>query len=127
MTDEELQAIRAREQVATVGPWAWESVAEKSNDWVVGTAWDAQGKPISGRIVDGEWIEDTVIRKMPIGENESDGARIADAEFIAHARKDIPALLAEVDRLKAELNRLTTCDCDRPLSAPRCNVCDNDE
>lgn len=29
--------------------------------------------------------------------------RVADAEFIAHARTDIPALLAEVERLKAAL------------------------
>ncbi len=28
------------------------------------------------------------------------------AEFIAHARQDVPALLAEVDRLQAELDRL---------------------
>jgi len=29
--------------------------------------------------------------------------RPEDAEFIAHARKDVPALVAEVERLQAEL------------------------
>jgi hypothetical protein len=29
-----------------------------------------------------------------------------DAEFIAHAREDVPALLAEIDRLRAEVERL---------------------
>ena len=31
---------------------------------------------------------------------------IEDAQFIAHAREDVPRLVAEVERLQAEVNRL---------------------
>lgn len=35
------------------------------------------------------------------GDIELIGASVADQEFIAHARQDIPQLLAEIQRLKA--------------------------
>lgn len=35
-----LEAIQARVEAATPGPWAWESVGEKSNDFIVGIACD---------------------------------------------------------------------------------------
>ena len=41
--------------------------------------------------------------------------KLSDAEFIAHARTDVPALLAEVDRLRA----LTTVDDDMVERAAR--------
>jgi hypothetical protein len=41
--------------------------------------------------------------------------------------EDIAALLAEVDRLRGEVRRLTSCACGRDLSPGRCRVCDNDE
>lgn len=80
LTDEQLAAIQAREAAATPGPWAI------------------------------EWDEDDVtdtpfpVSLGPIGYLEHRGKREqADAEFIAAARADVPALLAEVHRLRAEL------------------------
>lgn len=36
------------------------------------------------------------------GSDDDDSRLLADAEFIAHARADVPALVAEVERLTAE-------------------------
>ena len=74
----------------TPGPWAWEWIAEKSNEWAVGQAWREDGTPISGQIVEGEWLEDTIIERRLIGMNESGHANAADAHLIAAA----PDLLA---------------------------------
>lgn len=98
MTEQEIAAIAERAQKATPGPWAWESVAEQSNEYAVGTAWDVEtNKPISGQIVrtdDPEtdnWLEDRVLVRDSMGLGEG---RLADGAFIAHARQDIPDLLA---------------------------------
>jgi hypothetical protein len=69
----------------TPGPWAWEWVAEKSNEWAVGQAWREDGTPISGQIQEGEWIEDVIIERRLIGMNESGHANAADAQLIAAA------------------------------------------
>ncbi len=36
-------------------------------------------------------------------------------------------LEAEVERLQAEIQKLTWCGCGEKLSSPQCHVCDNDE
>lgn len=89
MNDERLAEIRAREQAATPGPWLIEPQD--------GSVWEAyspqrqiahcQSKPGVGMMH--KWAE---IR--------------ANAEFIADARGDIPALLDEIVRLRAENERL---------------------
>ncbi|GAB2696663.1 hypothetical protein [Kitasatospora kifunensis] len=80
LSDEQHAAIRAREQAATPGPWTVEWDHDDVSD---------QPFPVS---------------LGPIGYLEHHGERdVADAEFIAHAREDVPLLLAEVDRLRAEL------------------------
>lgn len=80
------QAATATEPVSyTPGPWAWEWVAEKSNEWAVGQAWREDGTPISGQIQEGEWLEDTIIERRLIGMNESGHANAADARLIAAA------------------------------------------
>jgi hypothetical protein len=79
LTDEQYAAIRAREAAATPGPWAIE--------------WDHDD------VTDAPFP----VSLGPIGYLEHHGERdVADAEFVAHARADVPALLAEVDRLRAE-------------------------
>lgn len=76
MTQTELEAIKARAAAATPGPWEFD------------------GK---GDIV-------------PDGDKSDFVAMIhysaEDAEFIAHARADVPALVAEVERLRAENAKL---------------------
>ena len=77
--DDELAAIAAREEAATPGPWHPQAIMDGDYTGVVTD---------DNRIVcrDG-W------------------ARRDDARFAAHARVDIPALLAEVERLEAILAR----------------------
>lgn len=94
MTEEELQEIEARAQAATEGPWS----ATLLNDY-------ADQTTIEGaRFVNGN--------EMPNPEDEPERftreqTQIhADATFIAHARADVPRLVAEVRRLNALCERL---------------------
>ena len=75
MTDEELTEIRHRCERASPGPWkAWvEGRDHQSGSSMVQTGAD---------------------------DIEMSGAANADYDFIAHARQDIPRLLAEVERLR---------------------------
>ncbi|MEV6737917.1 hypothetical protein AB0N14_13680 [Streptomyces sp. NPDC051104] len=80
-----LDAIEARANAATPGPWM------------------ADGHEIYGSgcgVLDIEqWKAETLRIEDP------EGAK-ADAEFMAHARTDVPALAAEIRRLRAELAEL---------------------
>ena len=75
----DLGPIKVREAVTTPGPWVTDPPGPYS---VV-----VYGKDGGGSF-------------MVAG-----GARPEDGRFIAHARTDVPALVAEVDRLRAELDR----------------------
>ena len=84
MNAEQLEAIRQRAAKATVGPWRWDNGNDrdatmpvlKSGDDVVMDFGDAE----------------------PYYPTEGIPPEEADAEFIANARQDIPALLALLDR-----------------------------
>ena len=80
MTDKELNEIRTRCEAATPGPWV--SFVEGRNH-TSGSNFIKTGSD-SNR---GEDIELT-------------GATIADQDFIAYARQDIPSLLDEIQRLR---------------------------
>ena len=79
MTDEELQAIRERAEKATPGPWE----ANEVGLYVIAPL--ARGKESIARM------------PYPYGDTSDNQS---NAAFIAHARTDIPALLAEVERLR---------------------------
>jgi len=88
LTDERIAEIRGREKVASDGPWGQ----------MMG--WD-------GGVDYGTWVNDvlakngvTICSFTPLKNNE------ANADFVVHAREDIPALLDEVERLRAENERL---------------------
>ncbi len=83
MTDEELGEIKARCLAATTGPWA--SFIE-GRDHEGGSSFIMVGD-------EGSRADDI----------ELTGATEADQDFIAHARQDVPALVEEVERLKALL------------------------
>ena len=68
LTDEELAEIRERSEMAAAGPWELADTTEGA--WII----DEEGDIISGT------CESTT-----------------DAVFIAHAREDIPKLIAEVE------------------------------
>ena len=93
MNDQQLAAIEAREERATEGPWT--SVA----------TWLATGDRaplVSGPVIN---MDDPVrIADCDTTWRSRDDC-MANAEFIAHARADIPALVAEVRRLRAQLRK----------------------
>jgi DNA repair exonuclease SbcCD ATPase subunit len=99
MADPDLAAIKARAGAATEGPWAWEATGDKDGFWAVGLVCDDEENYLSGELEHGQGV---------VVEGICDGisASFEDAEFIAHARSDIPALLAHVGRLASENHAL---------------------
>ena len=79
----DLTAIRARERAVTKGPWRWQASPKGYPQQIVAN--DDGLTLIADTYVDPAWYP-------------------AEAEFIAHARTDIPALCDEVERLRAFLN-----------------------
>lgn len=78
MTPEQLAALKALADAATPGPW--EEVAESGEWWITGP----------------DIYNDAVMTT-----NASEISQ-ADADFICAAREAVPALLAEVERLRAD-------------------------
>ena len=97
LSDEQLDAIEARVNGAQPGPWVRYSPHDH-----------ASLKSSNGEMVAGtfgwEW-----------GGIEHE----ADADFIAHAREDVPALLAEVRRLRAVDRNPSAAEWDGTLAAFR--------
>lgn len=89
MTDKELAEIRARCEAAQSGPWS--VPAEESTDYYCG-GWE----------VEHERSKETFSNVAQMIDSK------ADADFIAHAREDMPKLLAEVERrfTEAEVREL---------------------
>jgi len=100
MNKQDLDVIRQRCDKATPGPWeCW----HKDMDF---------GGAVKFTIGDAMVIRKSNQRNIgPIFKKE-------DAEFIANARADISALLAEIDRLKAKLDAIEKL-C---LKAPGCGI-----
>src|SRR5260221_3437865 len=84
MDEETLAAIRARADQATPGPWL-------------------------GLYLSGDTITGVKNAAGAVGLGEV-GLTAADHKFITHAREDIPALLAEVERLRAFVQAVATTD-----------------
>lgn len=98
MTGQELDldAIRERAEAATPGPWCSYE----------GNLWQGTAKALAA------YDADPDNAPWPYG-NDSSGQlfhgeprRPEDAEFIAHAREDVPALLAVVEQLRAALDAI---------------------
>jgi len=95
MTELDLDAIEARANAATVGQWRH---TYKNCKW-----------HMSSEFIDRDGDLDGVgLVTADINQDNADlYATDADMDFIAHARTDIPALVAEVRRLRAK--REATC------------------
>ena len=93
MTASELDAIKARVAAATPGPWRWWT----SNSFRRLSS-DATGK-------DGDVLHATA---HPVDRCPDIQGSDADKDFLAHARVDVPALVAEVERLIARVTALET-------------------
>lgn len=94
LTDEELAAIETRAEKATPGPWRWEypNLEELRIDDPDIREGDVTPYLVTDGVPDADPVLDDICDPM-VG--------IEDAAFIAHARQDIPRLLAEVRRLRA--------------------------
>lgn len=92
LTPEELAAIRAREQQATPGPWDAAADDDAHRVWML----QAGERPAT---YESHHVWECDHACYP-GEPQYEQAD-ADADFIAHARSDIPALLAYVEELEA--------------------------
>jgi len=83
MTEDELSKIEARANAATPGPWTFlpDQRLERRGLGILGPSFER-------------------VALMP----EPAGAHPVDALFVAHARTDVPALVAEVRRLRLALH-----------------------
>lgn len=96
MTDAEAAAIAARAEAATPGPW----VVYEGDDYEVTDTHEP-----AGFVWSPAWSDED-----PEYEEQYPFTRhAADAAFIAHARADIPALLAERAALVEMVKRLMVC------------------
>lgn len=95
----DLEPIQAREAAATKGPWRDMAAGNCTMENGLTTAIaEVEGLPRPWNPVWVGWQSAKNYFKTFL--------RATDAEFIAHARQDIPALLAEVIALRAEVARL---------------------
>src|SRR6185369_15592010 len=100
-SDLDLDAIKRRCEAATVPPWALE-LHDTDDPGVVlpGRVSSVPGSTGNAVVV---FEEDGRIVPCDLSEAED----VANLQFIAHAREDVPALLAEVDRLRDALFAIT--------------------
>jgi len=89
--EKRIREIRERESKATTGPWCWDNRGEKCNDIQIGVALDANDTALEGSINNFE-VDEVDYCESIAGEVKSP----LDADFIAHARADIPFLLEQL-------------------------------
>lgn len=94
----DLDPIKAREAAATPGPWG---ESPKQPDAVISLAPGATRRGTFDYDYGGAFIGESMLR--------------ADRAFVCAARTDVPALLAEVERLRAQL---AACPVDHPEPEP---------
>ena len=149
MIGQELDAIKAREKAATPGPWGYDSAygeCENEGNCPHGYAGNQRGSETECESCQHWYMEHSATFCGPtfLEDGEDGGMCTVDAMFIAHARRDIPALIAEVKRLSAEVESVkrerdaavadlqkaitTTCDdmcfyC-KNLDTEECTQCD---
>ena len=118
LTDADLDAIEQRANAASEGPWEHEGVGEIIQHFSL---------PEPATIVS----TDVACMAYCYGGSAAGVERDEDAEFIAHARDDVPALLAEVRRLRATEQRVRElhewycagCEGTDPECGPMCGHC----
>lgn len=88
LTDDELREIRERCEAASAGPWEYHVGSDPVRQYI------AQACQNNGP----RWL----VALMMTSDLDEDCREVASVNgpFIAHARTDVPALLAEVDRLR---------------------------
>jgi hypothetical protein len=92
MTAEELQIIKSRCNTTSIAPWV---ASIEGRDHESGSSFIMTGIPAG---------EDIWQTKRGV-DLEIIGATNADLDFIANARQDIPALIAEIEKLRNIINK----------------------
>jgi len=116
MDQEQINAIKDRVKKATLGPW--KVVKSEETGVQIGTTWESgQLKNCVPVVTTAHGVEGVTIY---INDNNSN--------FISHAREDVPALVAEVERLREALEfyaeetkyeRVELCDGDKEIYIER--------
>lgn len=110
MTEAQLAAIRAREAAATPGPWTAEyDHDEPVSDWGMEVLYaeERNAEDYAKAVWDGDICRATSITLGPgPAAYGVDGVQERDAIFCAHARTDVPALLAALAASQAQAARL---------------------
>jgi hypothetical protein len=118
LSERQLAEIRAREAAATAGPWGVYDDGTARLDIVAGL--ELTGTGYTGRREIAQTVEspmDNDRTHVAWGEDEDDEQTRADGVFIAAARSDVPALLAEVERLRSLLHDVQRIARDRMAEA----------
>lgn len=112
MNQIELDEIKARCDKATPGPWEWDVIDAHKCIYLESARWKVMDFTRYGMngaaprfLVDGVMERaDSLLKSIP-GKEHHEGfdnyIDHPDAQFIAHARQDIPVLLAEVEQLNS--------------------------
>ena len=99
MNEEQLQAIEERANKASTAPWIVEAGEYSGRDWMIGSVAMFLGASC--------WDDKCyTVTTNQVHASELEGDAKTDAEFIAYAREDVPALIAEVKRLRAKLDAM---------------------
>lgn len=102
LTNTELAAIRERAEKATQGPWRW--IANRAGTYLA-------SRPARGWFVVLDCVRHGMqsatvrFRDQATDILHKDFTDSPDATFIAHARADVPALLAHIEELEEKLQR----------------------
>lgn len=120
----DLEAIRKRVAAATRGDWGYNSYSAIFANSLIAGYDDSPDYPDGPRPggtpghaffddADNAWLAqrhaayeaDPIVAHVPAEYGDTaTGRHAADAEFISHAKRDVPALLGMADRLRAELD-----------------------
>ncbi|MEV4159250.1 hypothetical protein [Nonomuraea dietziae] len=114
ITDSELQEIDSRAQAATPGPWHVRFLDDDAaaNLVAVSTVPDTGGGERWPEWDNSEMVAATLVQFPKPYVASPDDRWDENAAFIAHARSDVPRLLAEVRRLRALLESAHHDDAD---------------
>lgn len=104
LNPQDLDAIRQRAEKATAGEWRWWDDYDfrehlGNQDWSTENFQMGRIKLTSG----GQQGQSVIYDWAEYADDSGFIIKREDAEFIAHARTDIPALLAHVEELEARL------------------------
>ncbi len=114
---ERLSEIRARCEAATPGPWYWDAIDAHKRICLESARWKVMDFARYGMygaaprfLVDGIMERaDSLLKSIPGKEHHRGFDNYIDhpdAAFIAHAREDIPYLLAELEQSSLKINAL---------------------